>query len=185
MRIIAIDPGTQRTGYATFEVGNRSSTLVECGKVFVRGKDLPEKLLAIHRGIERLFRRVKPRQVVIERPFVGKSARDAMTLNAARAVCMLAAAIMVVVSVLMRWLIRYSVPGDIELVQIASALAVFCFLPLCQGRRGNIMVDTFTARLPPRGRWLSSHASMSRLRKRHCRPTRTAGILPALMISCR
>ena len=93
MRIIAIDPGTQRTGYATFEINNRSSTLVECGKVFVRGKDLPEKLLAIHRGIERLFRRVKPRQVVIERPFVGKSARDAMTLNAARAVCMLAAAI--------------------------------------------------------------------------------------------
>ena len=34
---------------------------------------------------------------------------------------------------------------------------------------------------PPRGRWLSSHASMSRLRNRHCRPTRTAGILPALM----
>ena len=34
---------------------------------------------------------------------------------------------------------------------------------------------------PPRGRWLSSQASMSRLRNRHCRPTRTAGILPALI----
>src|SRR5438045_3007011 len=34
---------------------------------------------------------------------------------------------------------------------------------------------------PPRGRWLSSQASMSRLRKRHWRPTRTAGILPALI----
>jgi len=63
---------------------------------------------------------------------------------------MLAAAIMVVVSVGMRWFISYSVPGDIELVQIASALAVFCFLPLCQGRRGNIVVDSFTTRLPPR-----------------------------------
>lgn len=63
---------------------------------------------------------------------------------------MLAAAIMVVVSVAMRWLISYSVPGDIELVQIASALAVFCFLPLCQGRRGNIVVDSFTTKLPPR-----------------------------------
>ena len=37
------------------------------------------------------------------------------------------------------------------------------------------------ARAPPRGRWLSSQASMSRLRNRHCRPTRTAGILPALI----
>ncbi len=93
LRIIAIDPGTQRTGYSVFEVSNTASRLIECGTVFVRGKDLPEKLLAVHRGIERLFRRLKPRQVVIERPFVGKSARDAMTLNSARAVCMLAAAV--------------------------------------------------------------------------------------------
>jgi TRAP-type C4-dicarboxylate transport system permease small subunit len=28
------------------------------------------------------------------------------------------------------------------------ALAVFAFLPLCQSRRGNIMVDTFTLWLP-------------------------------------
>ena len=63
---------------------------------------------------------------------------------------MLAMALMVVVSVVMRWLISYSVPGDIELVQIATALAVFSFLPLCQLHRGNIMVDTFTTGLPRR-----------------------------------
>jgi TRAP-type C4-dicarboxylate transport system permease small subunit len=63
-------------------------------------------------------------------------------LAIAGALVMLAAAIMVVVSVAMRWFI--------ELVQIASALAVFCFLPLCQGRRGNIVVDTFTTALPLR-----------------------------------
>jgi TRAP-type C4-dicarboxylate transport system permease small subunit len=59
---------------------------------------------------------------------------------------------MVVISVGMRWLISYSIPGDIELVQIATALAVFSFLPLCQSRRGNIVVDTFTHRLSPRVR---------------------------------
>ncbi len=63
---------------------------------------------------------------------------------------MIAVAIMVTVSVVMRWLINESVPGDIELVQIGTALAVFTFLPLCQSRRGNIMVDTFTLRLPKR-----------------------------------
>ena len=61
---------------------------------------------------------------------------------------MLAAAIMVVVSVAMRWFMSYSVAGDIELVQIATALAVFSFLPLCQLHRGNIIVDTFTSRFP-------------------------------------
>ena len=92
MKIVAIDPGTLRTGYAVFETDSRVPDLLECGKVFVRGKDLPERLLHIHRGIERLIRRLRPRQVVIERPFVGVSVRDALTLNAARAVCMLAAA---------------------------------------------------------------------------------------------
>jgi TRAP-type C4-dicarboxylate transport system permease small subunit len=61
---------------------------------------------------------------------------------------MIAVSIMVTVSVVMRWLINESVPGDIELVQIGTALAIFAFLPICQARRGNIMVDTFTLRLP-------------------------------------
>jgi len=42
------------------------------------------------------------------------------------------------------------VPGDFELVQMATAIAAFCFLPWCQLRRGNIFVDTFTLKLPLR-----------------------------------
>lgn len=61
---------------------------------------------------------------------------------------LLAVAAVVVVSVLLRWLAESSIPGDIELVQIATALAVFSFLPVCQAARGNIMVDTFTTWLP-------------------------------------
>src|SRR5205085_3756419 len=46
------------------------------------------------------------------------------------------------------------------------------------GARGGAGAEE---RAPPRSRWLPSHASMSRLRNRHWRPTRTAGILPALI----
>jgi len=35
-------------------------------------------------------------------------------------------------------------------VQMATAFAVFSFLPYCQARRGNIVVDTFTSWLPTR-----------------------------------
>lgn len=63
---------------------------------------------------------------------------------------MTAVAVMITASVLLRWLMDSSVPGDIELVQIGTAVAIFAFLPLCQSRRGNIMVDTFTSRLPAR-----------------------------------
>jgi len=38
-----------------------------------------------------------------------------------------------------------SIPGDVELVQIGTGIAVFSFLPFCQLRRGNVLVDFFTA----------------------------------------
>jgi TRAP-type C4-dicarboxylate transport system permease small subunit len=59
-------------------------------------------------------------------------------------------ALLVTGSVLKRWATNQGIEGDFELVQISLALAVFSFLPLCQARRGNIMVDTFTAGLPLR-----------------------------------
>ena len=36
------------------------------------------------------------------------------------------------------------VPGDFELVESGVALAVFCFLPLCQMRAGHATVDLFS-----------------------------------------
>ena len=62
----------------------------------------------------------------------------------------LAVALLVVVSVVGRRFFNAPIPGDFELVQMATAIAVFSFLPYCQVRRGNIVVDTFTTRLPPR-----------------------------------
>ena len=63
---------------------------------------------------------------------------------------MLVVAVIVTFSTIMRWIIDESVPGDIEIVQIATAFAVFSFLPYCQARRGNVLVDTFTLRLSAR-----------------------------------
>lgn len=63
-----------------------------------------------------------------------------------------ALAAMVTVHVCLRWLLNSQVPGDIELVQIGTALTIFAFFPLCQSRRGNIVVDSFTTMLSPRTR---------------------------------
>jgi len=65
---------------------------------------------------------------------------------------LVAVAAMVVVSVTLRSdLVKAAgVPGDFELVQMITAICAFAFLPLCQLRRGNIFVDTFTAKFPPR-----------------------------------
>lgn len=53
---------------------------------------------------------------------------------------------MSVTSIAGRTLFGRPVPGDFELVQVCSAAAIAAFLPYCQLRRGNIIVDFFTAR---------------------------------------
>jgi TRAP-type C4-dicarboxylate transport system permease small subunit len=79
--------------------------------------------------------------------------RFARALAIAGGALMLATAIMVASSVVLRWLFRSGVKGDFEMVQIATAVAVFSFLPLCQWRRGNVFVDTFTLKTPA---WFNS-----------------------------
>ncbi len=41
------------------------------------------------------------------------------------------------------------VPGDFELVEAGTALAVFCFLPWCQLNRGHAVVDMLWKSYPP------------------------------------
>jgi TRAP-type C4-dicarboxylate transport system permease small subunit len=64
----------------------------------------------------------------------------------------LAVAILVTVSVLGRWLFRAPIDGDFEFVKMATAVAIFAYLPFTQARRGNIVVDTFTGGLSPAAR---------------------------------
>jgi TRAP-type C4-dicarboxylate transport system permease small subunit len=59
-------------------------------------------------------------------------------------------AVLVCASVLGRWLFAAPVRGDFEFVRIATAVAVFAYLPYTQARRANINVDTFTRGLPRR-----------------------------------
>ncbi|WP_159717478.1 TRAP transporter small permease [Geminicoccus flavidas] len=69
-------------------------------------------------------------------------------------IVLLLAGLIITISVLLRWLVGSGIDGDFEMMEMAAALAVFAFLPFCQARRGNIMVDTFTGWMSPGGRRL-------------------------------
>ncbi|MBO0904092.1 TRAP transporter small permease [Jiella sonneratiae] len=43
------------------------------------------------------------------------------------------------------------VPGDVEMIEIASGVAVFLFLPFCQLKRGHVTVDIFSGPMGARG----------------------------------
>jgi TRAP-type C4-dicarboxylate transport system permease small subunit len=63
---------------------------------------------------------------------------------------LLAAALLTVVSVLLRWLTSQPVRGDFEMVSLGVGVAVLAFLPWGGLTRAHILVDSFTAWLPRR-----------------------------------
>jgi len=58
---------------------------------------------------------------------------------------------MSIVSITGRKLWSAPVPGDVELLQMCSAFAAASFFAYCHINRGDVKVDFFTDRLPPRG----------------------------------
>lgn len=65
-------------------------------------------------------------------------------------VCLTVAGLLTVASVIGRYFLNSPVPGDFELVEMACAVAVFSFLPYCQLKKGNVLVDFFTYNSSPR-----------------------------------
>lgn len=73
-------------------------------------------------------------------------------LAAAGGVLLVAIALIAAGSIAGRVLFSAPLAGDFELVQMASAVCIACFMPWCQIQRGNIIVDFFTSRAAPRVR---------------------------------
>ena len=88
----------------------------------------------------------------------------------------LAAGGVIVISVISRRLLSTSIPGDVELIQAATAIAAFAFLPLGQIHRSTIVVDTFTSRLPARARKESSRPVSKDVASLSPRARRSAGL---------
>jgi TRAP-type C4-dicarboxylate transport system permease small subunit len=61
-----------------------------------------------------------------------------------------AVALVTVVSIVGRALLVKPIQGDVEIAQLGVALAISLCLPWCQLHRGNIIVDFFTQKSPPR-----------------------------------
>lgn len=76
--------------------------------------------------------------------------RIAAALAVAGGLIMVALALLVTASVLGRWLLGREITGAFEVVQVGLAVAAFLFLPICQLRNQNIIVDSFTTHLSPR-----------------------------------
>jgi crossover junction endodeoxyribonuclease RuvC len=92
LRVLGVDPGSTTTGFGVVEARGNSLTLVEAGCVHAPDEELPERLVAIHRGLAEVIARSKPDTAAVESLFFAKNVRSAIALGHARGVALLAIA---------------------------------------------------------------------------------------------
>ena len=93
MKILGIDPGIGRTGYALLEQIGNQITLKECGCITTgAGKPEHERLSEIKHDLNALIRKMRPDAICIESLFFFKNAKTVMSVAQARGVALVTAA---------------------------------------------------------------------------------------------
>ena len=93
MRILAIDPAIRNTGYAVIEGDHRSHTALDYGVISIPQKQLQSRALAaVHSGLSNLIKKWEPDEVAVEGIIFVQSHRTAISMGAARASALIAAA---------------------------------------------------------------------------------------------
>ncbi|MBI3985256.1 MAG: crossover junction endodeoxyribonuclease RuvC [Candidatus Levybacteria bacterium] len=92
MRILGIDPGIGRCGWAVIEIEGQKLTVKDYGCIETEAKIGKEKRLEIvHKEILRLIKKYSPEVMAIEELFFGNNAKTAFMVGEARGVILLCA----------------------------------------------------------------------------------------------
>ncbi len=92
MRVLGIDPGSERTGFGVIESAGRNHRVVEFGAVHSGRGPFPERLVKIEHGLSEVITRTAPDVVAVEEAFHAANVKSALKLGHARGVAILAAA---------------------------------------------------------------------------------------------
>jgi crossover junction endodeoxyribonuclease RuvC len=91
MKVLGIDPGFHRVGWAIVEGNASRQRLVDVGCLETNAKEsLSERLLDIHEFLEQLFKEHKPDSVAVEEVYYFKNAKTVIGVSQARGVILLA-----------------------------------------------------------------------------------------------
>lgn len=88
-RILGLDPGLARLGFGVLDCAGGKFRVVAAG-TFESGKDLGtgERLVRLHRLLDRLVKKHKPTVAALEALFFSKNVKTAMQVGEARGVCL-------------------------------------------------------------------------------------------------
>ena len=92
-RVLGVDPGLARLGWAVLEVDGHDVTLVGCGGLETSAKEaLPNRLLLLHKRLGDILREYRPLLVAAEKLFFTKNVTTGIAVAQARGAVLLAAA---------------------------------------------------------------------------------------------
>ena len=90
MKVLGIDPGTGRVGWALVDHNNGENTLLECGCFETKANtELSTRLEKIYTFLQELIRIHKPDAFAVESLFFSTNAKTAFDVGAARGVILL------------------------------------------------------------------------------------------------
>lgn len=90
IRIMGIDPGLRRTGWAVIETSGNALRFIEAGTVRSNDRgDLASRLCQLHEGLSEVLDRFTPEEAAVEATFVNKDATATLKLGQARGIAML------------------------------------------------------------------------------------------------
>lgn len=93
VRVLGIDPGSQRTGWGVVQLEGTRLRHVAAGTIAnARAAPLHDRLLVIHEGLAEIVAAHAPEAVAVEEIFFAKFANAALKLGHARGVALLVAA---------------------------------------------------------------------------------------------
>ena len=92
MRILGIDPGSQRTGFGVLDDKDGGPAYVACGVIVALSGSVPERLHRIFSGVDEVITTYRPDVCAVERVFFAHNADSALKLGQARGVVLVAAA---------------------------------------------------------------------------------------------
>ncbi len=92
MKVFGIDPGSRRTGWGVIKIEGRAAVPVAYGTVAVPEGDMPTRIGAIGRALERLLDTHRPDFVGLEQAFYAKSVRATLVLGQVRGLALWLAA---------------------------------------------------------------------------------------------
>lgn len=92
VRILGVDPGSRITGWGLIEARGAKLVHVAHGCIKTGDGELPERLLAIHRGLQGAIVEHLPTEFAVEEVFVRVNIASSLVLGQARGIALLAGA---------------------------------------------------------------------------------------------